>query len=179
MSINETEESENEEITIERGDAGFLQHDLNETDLTQHSQRRSTKEPLPKDRKRKVQQRSKEDIMLDEAMSILAAKKNKVMDADETFGQNVTASLRNIPDNRCKEFVKVKIQELIFQAQFGMLSIHFPQANVGQGALAQYSPQHYFPYVYQRDIHHPVSGQMQSPARSSCSDNNSPFSGVQ
>ena len=70
MSINETEDSENEEGTIKIGDVGFLQHDLNGTDLMQQSQRRSTIEPLPKDRKRKVQQRSKEGIMLDEATLI-------------------------------------------------------------------------------------------------------------
>ena len=93
MSINETEDSKNEEGTIKKGDVGILQHDLNGTDLVQHSQRRSTIEPLPKDRKRKVQQRSKEGIMLDEAISSLATKKNKVMDAHETFGQNVTARL--------------------------------------------------------------------------------------
>ncbi len=44
---------------------------------------RSTKQPLSKDRKFKAkQQKSKEDIMLDEAMSVLNAKKNRVMDAD-------------------------------------------------------------------------------------------------
>ncbi len=39
--------------------------------------------------------------MLDEAMSTLAARKNRVMDADEAFGQNITAILRNVGDNRC------------------------------------------------------------------------------
>ena len=43
------------------------------------------------------------------------------MDADQRFGQNIAAGLRNITDDKSKEYVKVKMQELIFQAQFGLL----------------------------------------------------------
>ena len=57
--------------------------------------------------------------MMDEAMSILRSKKNKVQDPDEAFGMTIGASLRSTSNIRNKEFAKVKIQEIIFQAQFG------------------------------------------------------------
>ena len=47
------------------------------------------------------------------------------MDADQRFGQNIAAGLRNITDDKSKEYVKVKMQELIFQAQFGSLPYLF------------------------------------------------------
>ena len=57
--------------------------------------------------------------MMDEAMSILRSKKIKVQDPDEAFGMIIGASLRSISSMQNKEFAKVKIQENIFQAQFG------------------------------------------------------------
>ena len=56
---------------------------------------------------------------MDEAMSILRSKKNKVQNPDKAFGMNIGASLRSISNMKNKEFAKVKIQEIIFQAQFG------------------------------------------------------------
>ena len=47
------------------------------------------------------------------------------MDADQRFGQNIAVGLRNITDDKSKEYVKVKMQELIFQAQFGLLPYLF------------------------------------------------------
>ena len=47
------------------------------------------------------------------------------MDADQRFGQNIAAGLRNITDDKSKEYVKVKMQELIFQAQFALLPYLF------------------------------------------------------
>ena len=64
------------------------------------------------------------------------------------IGQSIGASLKSIPDHRSKEFVKVKIQEFIFQAQFGLLAT--PQA-----------PQTSFqmqPVQYQRPLPSPVYG---------------------
>ena len=56
---------------------------------------------------------------MDEAMSILQSKKNKVQDTDIAFGMAIGASLRSISNVQNKEFAKVKIQEIIFQARFG------------------------------------------------------------
>ena len=39
------------------------------------------------------------------------------------FGQSVGLGLQSIRDHRSKEFAKVKIQEIIFKAQFGLLAI--------------------------------------------------------
>ena len=57
--------------------------------------------------------------MMDEAMSILRSKKIKVQGPYEAFGMTIFASLRSISNIQNKEFVKVKIQQIIFQAQFG------------------------------------------------------------
>ncbi len=74
---------------------------------------------------------------------LLLLGKNRVVDADEAFGQTVTAILRKIGDNRCKEFAKVKIQAIIFQAQFGMLPIPFQQPNAAVGPMMHLqSPPH-------------------------------------
>ena len=57
--------------------------------------------------------------MMDEAMSILRSKKNNVPDPDESFRMTIGASLQFISNIQNTEFAKVKIQEIIFQAQFG------------------------------------------------------------
>ena len=82
---------------------------------------RSTKRPLPK--KKKPENKSKEDCLLDQAASVLWSRQNKVVDAEEVFVQNVAHSLRAISDKRACEYAKVKIQEILFQAQFGMLGL--------------------------------------------------------
>ena len=109
---NELEGDINESVELDE----FQKDPDDDLTIPEQPKRKSTKHPLPREKKQKTEQKSKEDIMLDEAMSVLAARKSRVADADEIFGQNVTASLRNIVDNRCKEFLKVKIQEPLFQA---------------------------------------------------------------
>ena len=59
--------------------------------------------------------------MIEEAMSVLKAGKTRHNDVDIVFGQSVGLSLQGIEDKRSKELAKLKITEIIFQAQFGML----------------------------------------------------------
>lgn len=40
-------------------------------------------------------------------------------DSDDLFGQLVAQSLKGIENKRCKEIAKLKIQQLLFEAQFG------------------------------------------------------------
>lgn len=40
-------------------------------------------------------------------------------DSDELFGQLVAQSLKGIDNKRCKEMTKLKIQQFLFEAQFG------------------------------------------------------------
>ena len=80
---------------------------------------RSTKRPLPHESKKSS--KSKDEAMMDKAMSILRSKKKKVQDPDEAFGMTIGARLRSISNIQNKEFAKVKIQEIIFQAHFGNL----------------------------------------------------------
>ena len=62
--------------------------------------------------------------MLNRAMNVLESKREKKpLGADELFGQSIGESLKEIVDVRWKEFVKLKIQELIFNAKVGLLSI--------------------------------------------------------
>ena len=80
---------------------------------------RSTERPLTNKRKRTSTQ--KEDAMIEEAMSVLKAGKTRHNDVEKVFGQSVGLSLQGIEDKRSKELSKLKIREIIFQAQFGML----------------------------------------------------------
>lgn len=56
-----------------------------------------------------------------QASNLLTTKKGK--DPDVLFGENIGLSLQKVSNQRCKEYAKVKIQEILFQAQFGDLSI--------------------------------------------------------
>ena len=55
----------------------------------------------PSTEKRKIAEKSKEDAMLDQAMSVLA----KEPDANDAFGQSIARTLKSIPDKRTKEFI--------------------------------------------------------------------------
>ena len=70
--------------------------------------------------------------MMYEAMSILRSKKTKVQDPDEAFGMTIGASLRSISNIQNKEFEKVKIEEIIFQAQFENLMAPFTPNHLTQ-----------------------------------------------
>ena len=73
--------------------------------------------------RKRAHEKEEEDI-LQKAMSVLNDEEGekKIVDADILFGESVGASLKSITDIRSKEYIKVKIQELVFQAQFGLLA---------------------------------------------------------
>ena len=75
--------------------------------------------------------------MLDQAMSVLKSSQNKVLNADEVFGQSVGLSLQNVSDKQAKEFAKVKIQEILFKAQFGILPIQEPSFLQNESAYSR------------------------------------------
>ncbi len=70
---------------------------------------------------------AKENYLLDQAVSVFRAKQDKKADPEDVFGQNVAVGLRAISDKRSRELAKLKIQEVLFHAQFGMLSIPLPE----------------------------------------------------
>ena len=53
------------------------------------------------------------------------AKSRKEPDANDGFGQSIALTLKSIPDERTKEFIKFDIQEFLFQWQFGNLAMPF------------------------------------------------------
>ena len=114
---------------------------------------KSTKKPLPKNIKRKTEPKTKEDDLCDEVVTFLKSKRNKSVDADKLFGQNIAAGLRNITDNKSKEYVKVKIQELIFQVKFGMLPLPFSQ-NASHSSFPQNGPANNFQHIYHSATQH-------------------------
>ena len=108
-------------------------------DMTEYSdaqKRRSITQPMVKDKRRKTGTISTEDSLLEETLPAPEATQTKTVDADDVFGQHVAASLRNIKEYRSKEYLKVRIQELIFEAQFGMLPMPSRQANIRPGPSA-------------------------------------------
>ena len=64
-----------------------------------------------------------ENAILQKSLTVLDKlgnkRKSEELDADETFGRHVAHSLRNIEDRRSKELLKLKIQQLLFNAEFG------------------------------------------------------------
>ena len=79
-------------------------------------------------------------------------KKNKVQDPDEAFGMTIGASLRSILNIQNRAFAKVKIQEIIFQAQFG-------------NPMAPFAPNHMtqtLPITFPAGIQTPHSSQRNS-----------------
>ena len=61
--------------------------------------------------------------MLEKSLSLLEDVTNKrkitMEDGDIIFGKRVCQSLKDIKDKRNKELVKLKIQQLLFEALFG------------------------------------------------------------
>ena len=129
---------EKEGYTDQNGGSECLMEDLDD-DMTEYSdaqKRRSTTQPMVKDKRRKTGTISTEDSLLEETLPAPEATQAKTVDADDVFGQHVAASLRNIKEYRSKEYLKVRIQELIFEAQFGMLPMPSRQANIRPGPSA-------------------------------------------
>ena len=65
-----------------------------------------------------------EDKVLEKSLSVLEDVTNKRKipmeeDGDIIFGQHACQSLKDIKDKRSKELVKLRIQQLLFEAQFG------------------------------------------------------------
>ena len=65
-----------------------------------------------------------EDAVLEKSLEVLEDVSNKRKmkpeeDGDTIFGKHVCQSLKDIKDKRSKELVKLKIQQLLFEAQFG------------------------------------------------------------
>lgn len=68
---------------------------------------------------------------MDKALSVLESASKTTnessVDADEAFGKTVGLQLKNIKDIQSKEFAKIKICELMYKAQFGLLRMqHMP-----------------------------------------------------
>lgn len=83
--------------------------------------RKSTKRPLEKQQK-STEKILKEDLLIDQALLALERKNVTQEDGDDIFGKNVACSLRKISDEQLKEFTKLKIQEILFQARCGSVS---------------------------------------------------------
>ena len=99
---------------------------------------KSTKKPIS--RKRKEISRNKEDDLLDEAMQVLQGKKDVGQeDSEDIFGKNVASCLKNVPNSNIREYVKFKIQELLYQAQCGMMTLPKPQMSTPSLTCQQYA----------------------------------------
>ena len=64
----------------------------------------------------KNSQKLKKMTYVNGVVASLKSKRNKSVNTDKFLGQNIAAGLQNIIDNKSKEYIKGKMQELIFQA---------------------------------------------------------------
>ncbi|XP_057311137.1 uncharacterized protein LOC130648984 [Hydractinia symbiolongicarpus] len=173
---------QNSPITLQEWDMED-EIDVCTTDVT------STKKPLPK--KQKVSPKSSEDHMLKHAISVLEEKRGKTLSADELYGRTLGESLKAIPDRMQKEYLKVKIQELLFQAQMGLLAVPSFRTPTVQSPIPRNSSTHatqsYPPFVspplspvLQNMYRHPVKiYQNTFQSRESLSDLNRESEGLQ
>ena len=99
---------------------------LIDMDLTYPEFLNDTKTLTPKAVKSAAKKISKkmEDTVLEKSLEVLEDVSNKrkmkpAEDGDTIFGKHVCQSLKDIKDKRSKELVKLKIQQLLFEAQFG------------------------------------------------------------
>ena len=86
----------------------------------------STSKPLPKKRKVEQNKPNKTEELLDKAITYLdKGKQKKVEDAEDNFSNHLACQLRELPV-RERNYVKFKIQEVIYNVQF--FGIGFQQA---------------------------------------------------
>ena len=109
-------------ISASLGDPRLVQVDVEEDEESLVSQ---TTFGTPKSAKSVAKvHRKMEDKVLEKSLSVLEDVTNKRKipmeeDGDIIFGKHVCQSLKDIKDKRSKELVKLKIQQLLFEAQFG------------------------------------------------------------
>ena len=70
-----------------------------------------TKQPLAK----KSTKQSKEECLLDVAISVIKSKKVKVEEPEDIFRKTVAYSLKRLNGEHMKEYAKLKIQEVLFR----------------------------------------------------------------
>ena len=84
---------------------------------------RSTKQPLATKRKRDKSPENRRQVLLEKAIGILDRKQNEgAEDAEDIFGKYIVQQLRTI-EARDRNYLKFKIQELIFNYQFGQIVV--------------------------------------------------------
>ena len=101
------------------------EEESNDGDTASVASHCSTKKPLP--RKRKSDIISQENFLLEQAVSVFCSKKENKDDPENIFSKHVAVVLRPVSDIKNRELAKLKIQEILFQAQFGMLGIPIQQ----------------------------------------------------
>lgn len=79
------------------------------------AEKASTKRPLKK--RKKVVERNDEDNLLNQACLAL----QQTEDEDDVYGRSIAFTMRRITNPRNKAFAKMKIQEILFEAEFGQL----------------------------------------------------------
>ena len=142
---------------------------------------KSTKKPPPKNTKQKTEPKTSKDDLCDEIVAFLKSKRNKSVDTDELFGQNIVVGLRNITDNKFKEYVKVKMQVFIFQVPFRFVTFafftecitqRFPSGPANNFQHIYHSASQHYPYQPQIKMFS-VGQHFPSSSLNSSADNNS------
>ena len=92
--------------------------------------RRSTKRPLPKKRTKVTE--TSNDNLVNTAIKYLSSKSNdqkKEEDTEEKFGRYIASELRSIKNEKSRQMLKLKIQQMIMMEQIGGSSNYNNQHN--------------------------------------------------
>lgn len=93
-------------------------------------------------------ERNDEDNLLNQACLAL----QQTEDEDDVYGRSIAFTMRRITNPRNKAFAKMKIQEILFEAEFGQLGPFSP--NVANQNFPQHQAMSYPPHVSSNPFQH-------------------------
>lgn len=134
-----------EDIVEGKGDENIDEGDDNDSIVTDVAEKVSTKRPLKKRKTTARNETKEENEILLKACNVL---NEKEPDEDDVYGQTIAFNMRRIKDAGNKAYAKIKIQEILFQAEFGQLlpsngiagmAVPQPQMQYGRPAYANTS----------------------------------------
>ena len=102
-----------------------------------------TPTPMSKFNKKSTSQELETEV-LNKSLALLESatnRKGQAEDAEEIFGRHVAESLKSITEQRSREVAKLKIQQLLFEAQFGGVQHGFNE-QPNPCSAQSHAPQH-------------------------------------
>lgn len=115
--IDDTEDLQTEDIKLLMGQPMVIKTDYPESPLEESSSKRLSNDSQNKSTKKQKLQSGSSEILIN------AASGHSTEDPDTIFGRYVANELRLIKDLKSKQFAKLQIHNILFNAQFGLSAV--------------------------------------------------------